>query len=677
MKKCRPGSDCGPFFYFLTMVLSVLVVLGTSLFFTLHDQELIVEEHQISDLRDGQVQLQDLSGDGEFMLPPDTGNVVLVHKYSSAADPICDDCGLIRFLTIKDLSAPVTGQALDKSISFSASTGATYKVTWSPSDTTARASTIYTVTIDITPKSGYKFDSKTTASLNGESMRLTTLSGGAVRITKTFAKTSATTPVPVTVTPKPTVVTPKPTVVTPKPTVTKKPTPTKGPDIPVTPRPSTFPSPTKVPTLTPFPTITTTPTPTPTSTPTPTNTPVPTQKPTSAPTPTPSVPFVAMPDVHGMNYHDAKSLVTRELQDGGFKTVKVEIVWVACEDASKNFCVEDQDPKANTHLFLTDTSISVTLYVAKSGAEPTAAPTSAPTVAPTGSPVVSPTVAPTGTPTKTPTQAPKPGVTGTPTPTPDPNEPSFEDFVERLYVVALDRASEPEGKAFWVEKVENGEYNGADCARFFLLEAPEFMNRKLDDTRFLTVLYHTFYDRDPDAAGMSYWLGRLKTDATRETVVNDFIESTEWCNVCATYSVRSGAIYHKAEFASRKAIEFATRLYTCCLGREPEEDGLKYWSMALTNLEQTGYDAAKLFFTGDEFVNLKTTDKEFIERLYLTFMDREADEGGLKYWAGRLAAGETRENVMKGFASSEEFEKLCKSCGIERGEIEPKEEGNN
>ena len=191
------------------------------------------------------------------------------------------------------------------------------------------------------------------------------------------------------------------------------------------------------------------------------------------------------------------------------------------------------------------------------------------------------------------------------------------------------------------------------------------------------MLYHTFYDRDPDAAGMSYWLGRLKTDATRETVVNDFIESTEWCNVCATYSVRSGAIYHKAEFASRKAIEFATRLYTCCLGREPEEDGLKYWSMALTNLEQTGYDAAKLFFTGDEFVNLKTTDKEFIERLYLTFMDREADEGGLKYWAGRLATGETRENVMKGFASSEEFEKLCKSCGIERGEIEPKEEGNN
>ncbi|MBO7424678.1 MAG: leucine-rich repeat domain-containing protein, partial [Clostridiales bacterium] len=57
----------------------------------------------------------------------------------------------------------------------------------------------------------------------------------------------------------------------------------------------------------------------------------------------------------------------------------------------------------------------------------------------------SPTGEPTGTPTQPPTQAP------TSTATPTPTEEGFEAFVERLYTVALGRASEPEGKAFWCE----------------------------------------------------------------------------------------------------------------------------------------------------------------------------------------------------------------------------------
>lgn len=699
MKRYRPGSNLGPFFYALTMILSVLIVLGTSLFFARDDKEieLNIDEYTIENNGDGQIQQQALSGNGEFMLPSDSGSVVLVHKYTSSSDPICDDCGLIRFLYVKDLSAPVAGQRLDTSVSFTASAGASYRVSWSPADTYAKGSTNYTATMEFTPKSGYHFDSKLQATFDGSNISYTMLSNGSVRITKSFPKTAAVTPSPsvtkpVTVTPKPSTNTPKPTVsATPKPTVSSKPTPTTRPDLPTTPVPSKFPSPTKIPTSTPFPTLspTATPSPTPTNTPRPTNTPKPTNtpvptdtpvptsgptaapKPTNTPKPTPATPYVVMPDVLGMNYHDAKSMVTRELKDGGFKSVTVEIVWVTSDDPETNLKVQNQDPEGDSYVELTDTSITVTLVVARVGDAPT--PDPEPTAVPTGTPVtptVAPTVAPTTAPTGTPSVTPKPGVTGVPSPTPDPNEPSFEDFVERLYVVALNRASEKEGKEFWVEKVENGEYNGADCARFFLLEAPEFMNRKLNDSRFLEVLYHTFYDRDPDINGMNYWLGRLKTDMTRAAVVNEFIESTEWCNVCATYSVRSGAIYHKAEFASRKAIAFATRLYTCCLGRDPEEKGLAYWSLALTNLEQTGYDAAKIFFGGEEFVNLKTTNKDYVERLYRTFLGREADEAGLNYWSGQLAAGVSREEVLKGFARSDEFEKLCKSCGIERGEID-------
>ncbi|MBP5491906.1 MAG: DUF4214 domain-containing protein, partial [Clostridiales bacterium] len=76
--------------------------------------------------------------------------------------------------------------------------------------------------------------------------------------------------------------------------------------------------------------------------------------------------------------------------------------------------------------------------------------------------------------------------------TPDPaKDPSFEDFVERLYTVALGRASEAEGKAFWVDQVVNKGFTGADCARFFLLDAPEFLGRGLSDDEFVEILYLT------------------------------------------------------------------------------------------------------------------------------------------------------------------------------------------
>jgi len=258
-----------------------------------------------------------------------------------------------------------------------------------------------------------------------------------------------------------------------------------------------------------------------------------------------------------------------------------------------------------------------------------------------------------------------------PTPIEEPEDPSFEDFVERLYVVALGRASEEAGKKFWVDKVVSGEYNGADCARYFLLEAPEFMNRNLSVDDFVETLYKTFFDRESDAAGKTGWVDAINTGKmTRAIVVENFIESTEWCNVCATYGVKSGAKYHKAEFASKNAINFATRLYTCCLGRDPEEKGLKYWSLALTNLEQTGCSAAKEFFNSTEFTNLNLKDDEYIRRLYTTFMDREPEASEVAYWAGEIAGGtQTRASVLAFFGSSEEFTKICKSYGIDRGEI--------
>ena len=254
----------------------------------------------------------------------------------------------------------------------------------------------------------------------------------------------------------------------------------------------------------------------------------------------------------------------------------------------------------------------------------------------------------------------------------DPSDdPTFEDFVERLYTVALDRESDPEGKAFWVKQVVEEGKTGADCARFFLLDADEFMKRNLSVDDFVETLYATFFDRESDEGGKKGWVDAISSGAkTRAEVVNDFIESTEWCDVCATYGVKSGAQYHKATKASKNAINFATRLYTCCLKRDAEDGGLKYWSLALTNLEKTGAEAAQFFFESEEFAGFNTSDKEYLLRLYTTFMDREPAESEIEYWIGEIAGGrQTRHSILAFFAQSPEFTSICKKYGIDRGTI--------
>ena len=248
-------------------------------------------------------------------------------------------------------------------------------------------------------------------------------------------------------------------------------------------------------------------------------------------------------------------------------------------------------------------------------------------------------------------------------------EPTFEDFIERMYVVALNRASEPDGKAFWMNKVTNEGFTGGRVAIGFLIEAPEFLNRDLSNDQFLDVLYKTFFDRAADADGKAFWLNHLTTDMTREQVVRGFIDSIEWCNLCAFYGVKSGSPNAKSEKASSNAVKFVSRLYTELLGRDPDNEGLQAWALRLTNLEVSGAIAARDFYNSPEFRNQNLDDTQFLTRLYKTFMDREPDSEGMNFWIRHMHFDMTRDDVLRCFAESDEFEVICKKYGIERGTI--------
>ena len=70
------------------------------------------------------------------------------------------------------------------------------------------------------------------------------------------------------------------------------------------------------------------------------------------------------------------------------------------------------------------------------------------------------------------------------------------------------------------------------------------------------------------------------------------------------------------------------------------------------------------FFNSTEFLNKKTNQTEFVKICYRTFLDREAEAGGLNYWLNKLKSGMTRNEVLKGFAYSTEFSNIMASYGI-------------
>ena len=267
---------------------------------------------------------------------------------------------------------------------------------------------------------------------------------------------------------------------------------------------------------------------------------------------------------------------------------------------------------------------------------------------------------------------------GTPAPTPaiptrSPSAPAVTretgvaGFVERLYTVALERPSDPAGKQDWIDAITVRGETGASCARGFLY-SPEFLNKGVTDEEFVAVLYRTFFNREPDQAGFNNWVVALRNGASKEDVIEGFINSTEWANLCLQYGIRSGGTGtpNIEVEPNQQTIDFATRLYTTCLNRSADQDGLMAWARQLANQRDTGTGAARGFFFSSEFTGQNVSNGEYVSRLYRTFMGREPDSDGYNAWVSQLDSGVSREEVFNGFAGSNEFRRICAQYGIVR-----------
>lgn len=253
---------------------------------------------------------------------------------------------------------------------------------------------------------------------------------------------------------------------------------------------------------------------------------------------------------------------------------------------------------------------------------------------------------------------------------PDNNYNRVRSFVNRMYIVALNRPADSNGATYWTEQILTGTKDVAAVAKGFVLSA-EMERRNLSDSQFVDMLYKTFFDRAADANGKAYWMNLLANGVSRAYVFRGFCHSQEFTNICSSYDIERGSIQLTENRDQNHNITmYVYRCYERTLGRKPDVSGLNFWTGQIISKKRSPIDVAGNFVFSAEFKNKKLSDEEYVKVLYRMFFNREynapgTDPDGIKFWLDELKTGKRdRYKVFTGFANSQEFKSVLKTFGL-------------
>lgn len=114
-------------------------------------------------------------------------------------------------------------------------------------------------------------------------------------------------------------------------------------------------------------------------------------------------------------------------------------------------------------------------------------------------------------------------------------------FVARCYTKALERKFDVGGLNTWCKKIldaSNKKQTAIDTAANGFFHSAEFVGKNHSDDKYVTILYHTFLNREPDTGGFSNWVNKLKNGTSRDEVLYGFAYSAEFAKLMANYGIK-------------------------------------------------------------------------------------------------------------------------------------------
>ena len=264
-----------------------------------------------------------------------------------------------------------------------------------------------------------------------------------------------------------------------------------------------------------------------------------------------------------------------------------------------------------------------------------------------------------------------------PAPAPAADLTKIRAFVTRNYRVILGREPDADGLNYWAQRLASGEATAAEIINGFV-NSDEFKSKNLSYGDQVEVLYQVMLDRGSDAAGKAYWVSMLNGGNPLAAIINGFCNSVEFKGICAEYGITPGSVNAgeaKPPREEAQAVDldkiraYVTRCYRIILGREPDQEGLNYWTGKMATGELQAAAIIDEFVNSIEFMDKQLSDREAVEVLYQAMLGRGSDEAGMGYWLEKLNAGEPFAVIINGFCNSVEFKGICAEYGITPGSV--------
>lgn len=147
--------------------------------------------------------------------------------------------------------------------------------------------------------------------------------------------------------------------------------------------------------------------------------------------------------------------------------------------------------------------------------------------------------------------------------------------------------------------------------------------------------YLSYLRRDADTGGLQFFVSALKSGATNQQVIAQLMGSQEYVNLA-----------NRGVFS-----RYVGQLYQEILKRSPTSGDLSYWTGVL-NQGASAFDVAQAIASSPEYRSLQ------IKQYYVTYLDRQADQGGMNFYLAFMAAGGTFEGVQAQLVGSAEYFQL-------------------
>ena len=246
------------------------------------------------------------------------------------------------------------------------------------------------------------------------------------------------------------------------------------------------------------------------------------------------------------------------------------------------------------------------------------------------------------------------------------NEKSTRGFVYRMYKVVLGREPDTAGLNYWVNALNSGSQAAGNIVDAFF-NSGEYQGRGNSNDKIVRDCYQAMLSRTPDSEGLAWWKNRLDIGMTSQAICAGFVGSDEFRKLSSFYGIQPGAIsISNARDLNYDLTFFVYRLYENCLGRKPDTAGQEGWCSFLSSGGE-GTAAAEGFLFSDELYAKHLCNSDFVDLLYQSILGRKADKAGKSGWADQLNYTSTREHVTNGFLFSNEFRQQCSAAGITLG----------